>query len=181
MSKIIFLDIDGVLNSNETAFYFRLHNINQNGYGEFFSADEVPTNANVCWGQDLVDNLRRIVDATKAEIVISSTWRITHPVNQFPEMFKLYGWDNAPVIGRTKQFGDCRGDEIKEWLIRNPEVTNYVILDDNSDMLKEQSGHFVKTSEKYGLSVKNANKAIDILNGPDAAPLLGSGPARDVP
>lgn len=112
---------------------------------------------------DWLDNLREIVEKTNAQIVISSTWRITHPVEQFLEMFKIYGWDNAPVIDKTERLGRRRGYEIQKYLNDHPEITSYVILDDNTDMLDEQKEHFVKTDEKVGLTIKNANKAIDIL------------------
>ena len=162
-NKIAFLDIDGVLNSNQTCFYFRMNDINQNGYGGFFDKYETPTNANVCWGQDLVDNLRTIVEKTNAKIVISSTWRINHPVKQFIEMFKVYYWENAPVIDKTIHTGERRGYEIQDYLDKHPDVTNYVILDDSSDMLDSQREHFVKTSPSFGLTKEDAERAIAIL------------------
>jgi len=161
--RIIFLDVDGVLNSDQVCFEIRMNDINQNGYGGFFGGTVTPTHALVCWGQELVDNLREIVEKTNAQIVISSTWRITHPVKQFIEMFKIYGWDNAPVIDKTEHLGTQRGYEISKWLERHSEVKQYVILDDNSDMLKEQKDNFVQTDEKVGLSKQDVLKAIAIL------------------
>lgn len=161
--KVIFLDVDGVLNSDETCFYFRLNNINMNGYGGFFKEEDEPINANVCWGQELVDNLRDIVEATGAEIVISSTWRITHSVSAFIKMFEVYGWNNAPVIDKTIRLHKQRGYEIQDYLKNNPNIEKYVILDDSSDMLEEQLINFVKTDAKRGLSTKDKDKAIKIL------------------
>ncbi len=43
-------------------------------------------------------------------------------------------------------------------------MKNYVILDDDSDMLYNQREHFVKTSWQKGLSVEMADEAIQILN-----------------
>ena len=59
------------------------------------------------------------------------------------------------------------------WLDRNPDVENYVILDDDNDMLDSQISNFVKTSENfdhtdcvdigYGLTKICTDKAIKIL------------------
>jgi hypothetical protein len=67
-----------------------------------------------------------------------------------------------------------RGDEIQAVLNIHPEITHYVILDDDTDMLKHQLGNFVQTSNNinhpdcidigYGLTKECTNKAIRILN-----------------
>lgn len=164
-TKCIFLDIDGILNSIETCHYFYELSGGKNGYGGLFHPPTIPTLENILWGQKLVDNLKKIVDATDAKIVISSTWRMGHPWPTFIDMFKLYGWKDAPVIGATPIRHVKRGYEIKEYLDNHREVTNYVILDDSTDMLPEQMDNFVNTDENIGLSEKDADDAIKILNG----------------
>lgn len=57
-----------------------------------------------------------------------------------------------------------RGTEIQMWLDAHPEVDNYVILDDDTDMLDSQSEHFVHISYEEGLNEEFANKAVNILN-----------------
>ena len=69
--KVIFLDIDGVLNSTQTAEDWHLKT-GKGGYGGFFEETDIVTDDNVRWGQSLVDNLKKIVDATGARIVIFS-------------------------------------------------------------------------------------------------------------
>lgn len=162
--KIIFLDVDGVLNSMQTCYmYHRLYK--GNGLGGFFNDDnEAPTRENVLWSQDLVDNLKRIVEETGAKIVISSTWRITHRWWNFPRMFAVYGWLDAPVIGATDRGGPIRGFEIQRYL-EHSGVTEYVILDDSTDMLDSQKAHFVNTDLEVGLTSQDADKAIAILKG----------------
>ena len=68
---------------------------------------------------------------------------------------------------------DCvRGNEIHSWIKDNEALTgeayhdykNYVILDDDSDMLYWQRNNFVHTSWKKGLTEEEAEKAITILN-----------------
>ena len=70
-----------------------------------------------------------------------------------------------PIYGITPFSKDRhRGTEIKRWLDDHPEVTHYVILDDDNDMLEEQFEHFVQTSWTEGLNEECSDKAIEILN-----------------
>jgi hypothetical protein len=67
-----------------------------------------------------------------------------------------------------------RGDEIQAILNQKPEIENYVILDDDDDMLTSQRGNFVMTSCNinhpdcidigYGLTRECTSRAIRILN-----------------
>jgi hypothetical protein len=159
--KIIFLDIDGVLN---------VYCQSRDRYGCTFH-------------QHLVDNLKMIIDTTDAKIVISSSWR----VDGIDIMKKMWKFRNLPgdVIDITPDLyytysgkdGDddySRGDEIQLWLDNNPQVTNYVIIDDDTDMLPNQMKQFVRTSKNrkhsdcvddgYGLTKICADAAIKILN-----------------
>ena len=161
--KILFLDIDGVLN------------VIPQGFDEF----------GAIFHQHFVDNLKRIIDETGAKIVISSTWRYAGP----DEMKLMWEMRDLPgeVIDVTPYFAseeikelyaentkqDCRGYEIQEWL-DNHECESYVILDDDTDMLSRQMSNFVRTSENiddydcvdvgYGLIDRCTEKAIEILN-----------------
>lgn len=158
--KVIFLDIDGVLNSTETCHNWHLKT-GKGGYGGFFDEDEVATDENVKWGQNLVDNLRTICEKTGAKIVISSTWRKHFTVPKFKEMFRVYGWE-APVLDRTPLMR-IRGQEIKYWMDKHkPE--SYVIIDDFDDFLREQYPFFVRTNPDIGLTQEDSLKAINILN-----------------
>lgn len=164
--KVIFLDIDGVLNSDETGVMYS-ERYKDNGFGGFFD-DEVdePTHRTVLWGLPLVETLAYIVRSTGAKIVISSTWRMGKKVSTFNKMFALYGEYDIEAIDKTPlHWSGTRGTEIQHWLDAHPEVTNYVILDDNDDMLSSHVGHFVQTDEKVGLTEQDAERAIAILGG----------------
>lgn len=63
-----------------------------------------------------------------------------------------------------KLVGVCRGVEIDRWLWEHQDVTNYVILDDDSDMLLSQKKHFIKTHALRGISKRDVIKAIKILS-----------------
>lgn len=55
--KVIFLDIDGVLNSEKTC---------NGGYGGWFKEEDVCTDENIKWGVNLFANLKRIVEETNS-------------------------------------------------------------------------------------------------------------------
>lgn len=160
--KIIFLDIDGVLNVCFPA---------RDEFGRLFHPE-------------LILNLKRIVDATGAKIVITSTWRSAG----LPEMQRMWKLRHLPgeVIGITPYCAQIeeediedislkaeRGFEIEEWKIGHS-IEAYVILDDDNDMLESQQNNFVKCSGNithpdcidigYGLTSICADIAIEILN-----------------
>jgi len=160
--KVIFLDIDGVLN---------VYGQGHDQYGQTFH-------------KHFEDNLRYIIDETQAKIVISSTWRYSGVAN----LKNMWIDRDLPgeIIGITsdlnlyQESGENyksieRGYEIQEWLDEHQaEVTHYVILDDDNDMLQSQRGNFVRTANNinhsdcvdvgYGLTKICAEKAIRILN-----------------
>ncbi len=49
-----------------------------------------------------------------------------------------------------------------EWREANP--FNYVIVDDDGDMLYHQRDHFVQTKTNQGLTIQSANRILKILN-----------------
>jgi hypothetical protein len=118
--------------------------------------------------------IKKIVDETGAKIVVSSSWRCT-TVEKTKEII-LDRPKRCPVSNMLKWFVDNlydvthtyrspRGAEIKDWLDEHPEVENYVIIDDDGDMLDEQLYHFVQTCYEHGIGESEAIYAIKILNG----------------
>lgn len=121
IGNVIFLDIDGVLN-----------NMRSMKFGEHMDIE-------------CARHLRRIVNHADCDIVVSSTWRIGNTTHNLREI--LYPWGLYRVIGRTcsnMQGAYQRGDEIKAWIDAFG-CTNYLILDDDRDMLQEQNEHFIRT------------------------------------
>lgn len=155
--RIIFLDIDGVLASFD---YLRiishLKEKNPDRYGYAFDLR-------------CVKNLQWILnECPDVKIVISSSWK-SMKINKLLDMWKIRDLpgeiiDITPDLLRTK-IESSRGDEIQEWLSKHSEVKSYVIIDDDSDMLLHQMDRFVKTDPIIGLTVKDSEKAIKILNG----------------
>jgi hypothetical protein len=149
--KVIFLDIDGVMNNLESLRFPRT---------KVASSKHSYSVAH----PSCVEALNRITSATDARIVISSTWRgiglqvLFEIFHQWGITGKTIGY--TPLGGRTCE----RGAEIQEWLSAH-EVDSFVILDDGDDM-----GHvrhrLVQTDYQVGLTEADADRAIAILSAP---------------
>lgn len=161
MRRILFLDLDGVLN---TCWWDRKEHVDKYGYA---------------FDPNAVANLAKIIDETGAEIVISSSWKFMG-LSKMKNMWKDRKLPGK-VIGITPNtIGDefllnadldnvdimaIRGQEIKEWLMLNGnDVTHYAILDDMDDILQEQETHFVQTNPEVGITEEDAKMVIHILN-----------------
>lgn len=159
--RLIFLDIDGVLNSQMIADEWYARD-KKGGYGGWFKEEDKITKEDLKWGHTNLQNLRELVEVTDAEIVISSDWRKNFSVEKFKEMFALYGWKNPPIIGKTEILNN-RGLEVYKWLSDDDDVYEYVILDDNDWFLPDQLHNFVHTNPECGLTWNDVQDAIQIL------------------
>jgi hypothetical protein len=151
--KLIFLNIDGVLNSMA---WFKGHE-HDRGLGHL--------NPTAC------ARAQRICDVTGAVLVISSTWRLLHKMADLGKMLTTRGL-TARVVGRTpaSRVDERRGHEIQRWLdtadvARRTPPTGMVILDDDSDMF-HLTPWLVKTPFETGLTDYYADKAIEMLGRP---------------
>lgn len=172
--KVIFLDIDGVLNVEVfiNAFWAicKQMKLTRKEASESHKANLHDDFGNV-FCPTACSRLAWIIEETGAKIVISSTWRHSG-LEAMQEMWKARNLpgeviDITPVNmdDRDLPFKDRaeRGNEIKEWLNKNP-VESYVIFDDDDDMLPEQENNFVPTDSMYGITNELAERAIKILN-----------------
>jgi hypothetical protein len=153
LMKVVFLDIDGVLNSSRTANAFKRYGFPESTGGYFLDPIAMQMVENIC-------------KATGAVVVISSTWRIGRTLEQLQKVFDAYKTD-VKVLGKTvTNMGPRknRGHEIEYYLDCHPEITHFVILDDDSDMLETQLNHFIHVDPDVGLSALNAEEAERILS-----------------
>ena len=148
--KVIFLDIDGVLNSDK--WYHERSD----------RADEID--------ETTLPYLKWIVIETGAKIVLSSSWRKLGKQNpDYLELLRIlaaYGLEIYSETPRYSCYGKRRGHEIMEWIdARDNEVESIVILDDDSDMC-ELMPFLVHLNWKRerGLGKKHAKAAIELLN-----------------
>lgn len=158
--KLLFLDIDGVLDG-ET-----FHHGPKDKQG--FPFDRID--------HKCVQRIEKIVVNTGCKVVISSTWRESWDINSFNQLFKDFN-SHVDVFGVTPvHHGNYknRGSEIYEYLKNNEsalnkrwyEYTEYVILDDDCDMLYYQRNNFIFVDRTVGLTEKDCKQAIMILNNP---------------
>jgi hypothetical protein len=98
------------------------------------------------------------------KIVISSSWRKLG-LPECKRTLDFNGIDSSRVVDVTGNEPGERGDQVKAHLARNPQITSYVILDDNSDFTGFED-RLVLTSPYVGLTEADVNKAIEILRKP---------------
>lgn len=163
MRKIIFLDIDGVLNSID---YFEQVK-DCKGYKEI--------------NPEKTKLLKEIVDRTGAEIVLSSTWRDLgkrkdepeHPMYTYlTDTLKAYGME---IIEHTPYIGQDRPKEIKAWLDNQTDKDIcFVSLDDDFPEYKYYEAGIgnclVRTSfyeKDGGLRREHVEQETGILNSED--------------
>lgn len=124
--KIVFLDIDGVLNCrNSKASCHGIMGIDA----------------------EKVKNLKYIIDKTASKIVLTSSWRTgwqkIHKEQQgymVDYLDKKFKKEKLFITDKTDDFTAMRGEAIMKWL-EGKSIENYVILDDE-----------VWDYEKYGLT-----------------------------
>ena len=154
--KAIFLDIDGVLNTPSS----------ESRCGEYIGIDD-----------EKVENLKKIVENTKAEIVLISTWKKycrkeeklkplqDYSANYLDEKLAKQG---LKAVDKTKDKSDgrylSRGESVLEYVCRNS-VENYIILD---DCQFDYDGCYltdyrIKTKQAEGLTKAQAENACEIL------------------
>lgn len=170
--KVIFLDIDGVLNTKET--YDKMYR--NNSFGAYL---EVPID------KFRLEYLKTIIDETDAKIVLSSSFRHFFVkqedklVSTSAKGTNLYNWflkygmdiyDITPINGYTRE------DEIKEWLINHDEVDDFIIIDDDPTIFTDLSSKLIQTSkikqnyltsfikDSFGLCERHIPEIIDRLN-----------------
>jgi hypothetical protein len=140
--KLIFLDIDGVMNHRKHFVRSRLHD------GQEFCPIAVR-------------NLREILKRTGAKIVVSSTWR-KMGLTKIKELFRNYDMQQY-IHGITPVIEDViRGKEIQQYLIGLSDVESYVILDDDDDM-GDLLPRLVHTSQLDGLNDEKREEVIRLL------------------
>ena len=164
MDKIIFLDIDGVLNSN---FWNEDHQ-KEISDGKYIDVDKVKL-------------LAGLVKESGAAIILHSGWRFWFGENLKPlrpeaeYLEALFDNEGIAVAGmtpdltteeirKTKKFSKVKADEILLWLNNHPDVKDWVVLDDlelhNEKIEKNQ----VRTDAEHGLLEIDVKKALDILH-----------------
>ena len=179
-NKVIFLDIDGVVN------YFP-----EPEYSDWRSHKKIKNVPSCCGFMGVQTShlkiLKKIVDATDSIIVLVSSWKEgweryvysgfkilneTSPTDvggkYLHNKFRRAGLQIDETTLQYETFWGGRADGIIKYLNAHPAVTHYVILDDEmfaGYRTEPCSSHLVKTDERVGLTEENVNEAIEILGG----------------
>jgi len=149
MKKIIFLDVDGVLNSKST----------------------IPKRKIIEIDKIHVDLLNQIITAhPDVRFVLSSTWRKPSVKihRNIYELLKENGFIGQ-FIGETPIFFNrSRGMEIEAWLEDNLskkelKESKFVILDDDCDMYPVEK-YLIRTSFDFGLNSEHVQQILTIFN-----------------
>jgi hypothetical protein len=157
--KVIFLDVDGVINSEDFL---------KNNQNEMIDR----TNVNI---------LKSIIDKTGAVVVMSSGWRLWFDDNMMPKdgdsqrLYDILCEFDIKLFGKTpdfsteeirtkKTFSHVKAKEIIAWLSEHETVDKYVVLDDLNLKNEEINSHLVRTNAQIGITEYDANRVIDMIN-----------------
>lgn len=139
--KILFLDIDGVLNCSDT-------------FKDQPRGDAID--------DDMVRCINRVIDVTGCKIIISSAWRFCYTLPVLRRKLGEHGLLPNTVIGVTGR-GDGRGNEILAWLALHPEVTCWAAVDDDSFDMGPVKDRLAHTSFQTGILGKHVDQLILLL------------------
>ena len=163
MGKVIFLDIDGVLNSN----FWNADHQREISDGKYIDTEKVKL-------------LSKLVKKAEADIILHSGWRFwfgsdLKPMRQeagyLADLLEKEGMVVAGMtpdltteeIRKTRKFSKVKADEILMWLKNHPETERWVVIDDlelhNDEIAKKQ----VKTDPEQGLTEEDVARALGIL------------------
>lgn len=150
MAGFIFLDFDGVLNTNQYQAELAISGEQSSDmYGPLFD----PRAAR---------QLRRLIEQTEAKIIATSSWRFIHSIVKIKEMWKyreLPGEVHG-TIQAENEFSN-RGTDILSYDIDGEE---FVIIDDENDYQPKLQDYLIHTNAVKGLSFRDVEKAVLILN-----------------
>ena len=163
MSRILFLDIDGVLNSN---FWNNRH--------------QVEISDGTLIDEEKIKLLAYLVRETNSEIILHSGWRFGFDSELKPlckeanKLVELLEKEDLHIKGITpnltteeirqaKKFSLVKADEILLWINLHNDVAEWVVLDDLDLHNTQIEQHQVKPDQTVGLTLENVKQAVKIL------------------
>lgn len=123
------------------------------------------------FNEEAANNLAKLYLATNASIVLTSTHRISYPIETWYDIFKARGlhFTNISKVNDKNTFESLldRGTEVKEWVDNYGQESNYVVIDDDlslHDLPLEIKQRCVITKPLIGFDSSSLEKALRILN-----------------
>ncbi len=151
--KVVFCDVDGVLNAMPRTW--------REGHNPRLQPE-------------FVELLRELVLRTGAHVCVSSTWRLGEGYTRLVVHLAQMGVPRSCFVGKTPDEypfspggllgADRRGREIQQWLDAHPQVERFVILDDDGDM-GDLLPRLVQTRHDEGLTRAHVERAVEMLTG----------------
>jgi hypothetical protein len=138
--NVIFLDIDGVLNSRRSVV---------SGYRQAPVDDGVSARMASRLDPIAVGLVNRLAVIADAKIVICSAWRVGMTVDGLQKLLGSAGLISERLVGFTDNKPGMRGEQIARYLSTYPNIKNYVWFDDEDDKLPGQN--LVQTNCENGL------------------------------
>jgi hypothetical protein len=150
--KILFLDIDGVLNSDS-----------------WFHKPWTYVDGDHPIDPTLVERVNEIIRGSDCKVVISSAWREHFDLPDLISILKSKGLE-AEVIGKTPRlpYGIDRGIEIQAWIDLQDEPPTHIVILDDYEQMAHLEPFLVRTNPEVGVSNKDVLAALDML-------ILGNG------
>ena len=165
MSRVIFLDIDGVLNSN---------------FGN--NEHQIEISDGTLIDEEKIKLLAYLVRETNSEIILHSGWRFWFDSELKPlckeadKLVELLEKEDLHIKGVTpnltteeirqaKKFSLVKADEILLWINLHNDVAEWVVLDDLDLHNTQIEQHQVKPDQTVGLTLENVKQAVKILMG----------------
>lgn len=146
--KILFLDIDGVLNDGT-----------RNAAAESSTFDRAA-----------VARLNQVIEATACKLVLSSSWRYviidgSMTVGGFEFLMRTHGLAKGTLLGHTceDEVAPGRAAQIRRWLLRHEPCETWAAVDDHDLGLGEDQWRQVRTNWSVGLTDSDAARLIEIL------------------
>lgn len=151
--KIIFLDFDGVM---DTGFLKICLTKDRQALSDRYG---------LLFDKECVTNLKKIIDATNADIVVTSSWKLDMNLEKLQEMWK-YRKLPGNVIDVTPNLVGSRSDEISSWLEAHKDTDiQYAIIDDMSADYFDTplADHLFNVNPYVGLDSRTAGVVIKLI------------------
>lgn len=158
MVKYIFLDFDGVLNTEQYQAQLAIDGKPiKDEYGALFDPKTVA-------------RLAEIIECTKAEIVVTSSWQNIHSAEILKEMWEKRGLPGKIRLINRKESEQVSHAQVVNAFMRESAYLPYVILDDEDHYPPEYHQNLIKTNPVTGISNRDVSTAIEALNVYDNVP-----------
>jgi hypothetical protein len=156
MEPLIFLDIDGVLNSARF--------LSERAGGEGVVIVDGQFDATHTIDPERVAFLNRLVEESGARVVLSSSWRCLFGLERTQRSLQAKGFAGRLADATVRLVGRPRHAEIRHYLAGFSRVPNFVVLDDDLGAGDGLCEHFVRVED--GLEPAHVEAALAVLRRP---------------